>query len=465
MAKEIKKRSEMDPKYTWATEDLYKSDALWKEDAQALEKMFGEVAQYSGKLGSSAETLLKFLKLKDEIKIKFSRVSGYAMRKFDEDTKNPVYQDLSSQVSRLGVSYGSALAFEVPELLTISKDVFDKFFSENQELKIYERYIGEITRRKDHFLSEKEEKILAATGEMSDSPSDIMSMFRNADIKFPDVLDEEGKPAKLTAGTFVPMLKSKDRRVRKDAFMAKYNTLDGFKNTAAAAYFGHIKSLMFYAKQRKYNSTLEAALDVTDVPVNVYKNLISAVHDNMHYMHKYVSLRKKLLKVDELHMYDLYTSMVPGADAKISFEEAKKNVMEAVAPLGKEYQGILQEGFDNRWIDVYENDGKRSGAYSAGSYVHPYVLLNHNDNLNSEFTLAHEMGHALHSYLSNKTQPVVYSNYKIFVAEVASTFNEALLMEHLLGKTTDKMEKATLINHFLEQFRTTIYRQTMFAEF
>jgi oligoendopeptidase F len=365
----------------------------------------------------------------------------------------------------LYVGVSKALAFEVPEITAIPDETLEKFIEEKDELKIYRRYFNEIRRKREHTLSESEEKLLAAAGDLASAPSTIMSMFRNADLEFPDIIGEDGNPAKLTAGTYIPFLESTDRRVRKDAFMTLYHTYEKFKNTAAAAYAAHIKQQIFYANARKYNSTLEAALDNTDVPVAVYKNLIKSVHDNMHYMHKYVSLRKKLLKLNELHMYDLYTSVVEGSDQKLTFEEAKEIVMEAVAPLGKEYQAILKEGFENRWIDVYENEGKRSGAYSAGAKVHPYVLLNHKDTLDSAFTLAHEMGHAIHSYLSNKTQPHVYARYKIFVAEVASTFNEALMMDYLLKKSTNKLEKANLINHFLEQFRGTIYRQTMFAEF
>jgi len=269
----------------------------------------------------------------------------------------------------------------------------------------------------------------------------------------------------VTHGSFISLLESEDRVLRESAFKSLYSTYKIYKNTMASVLNSQMKQLIFNAKARNYPSTLHASLDETNVPVEVYHNLIQAVHENMSYMHKYVRLRKKLLKLDELHMYDLYTPIVKDVNVAITFEEAKKNVMEAVKPLGTDYQRILQEGFENRWIDVYENVGKRSGAYSAGARVHPYVLLNHKDTLDSEFTLAHEMGHALHSYLSNKHQPPVYSEYKIFVAEVASTCNEALLMEYLLNKTTDKYERAYLINYFLEQFRTTLYRQTMFAEF
>lgn len=461
----IKKRSEVELKNTWATEDLYVNDDAWREDLELAKKMIENITNYKGKLSESSDILLAYFKANDELDLKFDRIFNYAQRKFDEDTKNTIYQDLANQIMSLAVNYGSATAFETPEIIAIPDETLNKFYKENETLRIYERHLNEKRRKKEHILSENEEKLLAAAEDLASAPSSIMSMFRNADLEFPDIIGEDGNPAKLTAGTFISYLESKDARVRKDAFMTLYHTLEKFKNTSASSYYAQIKQLMFYANSRKYNSTLERALDNTDVPVAVYKNLIKAVHDNMHYMHKYVSLRKKLLKLDELHMYDLYTPVVQSSDDKITFEEAKLNVMEAVAPLGKEYQAILKEGFENRWIDVYENEGKRSGAYSAGAKVHPYVLLNHTENLSGEFTLAHEMGHAIHSYLSNKTQPNVYSDYKIFVAEVASTCNEALLMEYLLGKTKDKLERANLINYFLEQFRGTLFRQTMFAEF
>lgn len=461
----IKKRSEVELKNTWATEDLYINDNAWHDDLNLAKKMIEDIAKYKGKLSESSNILLRYLKETDELNLKFDNIYNYAERKFDEDTKNTIYQDLANQIMSLAVTYGSATAFETPEIIAIPDEILNKFYNENEDLRLYERHLNEKRRKRDHILSEKEEILLAAAEDLSSAPSSIMSMFRNADLEFPDIIGEDGKPTKLTAGTFISYLESKDARVRKDAFMTLYQTLEKFKNTAASSYYAEVKQLMYYANARKYNSTLERALDNTDVPVAVYKNLIKAVHDNMHYMHKYVSLRKKLLKLDELHMYDLYTPVVQNSEDKITFEEAKINVMEAVAPLGKEYQSILKEGFENRWIDVYENEGKRSGAYSAGAKIHPFILLNHTDNLSGEFTLAHEMGHAIHSYLSNKTQPTVYSDYRIFVAEVASTCNEALLMEYLLGKTKEKLERANLINYFLEQFRGTLFRQTMFAEF
>ena len=314
-------------------------------------------------------------------------------------------------------------------------------------------------------LTPAEEKLLAAAGEMMQSPDDIYSKFADADLTFPDVVDKDGNKHHLTQGTYISYMESSDRVLRKSAFEQNYSTWGAYRNTFASILNAQVKSLQFNADARKYGSSLEAALDGTNVPVSVYHNLIEAVHQNMDKMYRYVDLRKKLLGVDELHFYDLYTPLVTGVDKKIPFEQAKQTVYNALAPMGDYYRSILKEGFDNRWIDVYENVGKRSGAYSAGAMVHPYVLLNYTGTLDSQFTLAHEMGHAIHSYLSNKNQPTVYSDYVIFVAEVASTCNEALLMQYLLDRTTDRKERAYLINHFLEQFRTTLYRQTMFAEF
>ena len=306
---------------------------------------------------------------------------------------------------------------------------------------------------------------MALAGDMTNSPDTIFSMLDDADMKFPDCTDGEGNKHPLSHGTYISYMESGDRALRKSAFENLYHTYGSFGNTIAAVLASQVKQLQFFAQARKYGSAMEASLDVTNVPTSVYTNLIEAVHKNLDKMYRYVDLRKKLLGVDELHMYDLYCPLIEGVSGRTPIEEAKKTVYDALAPLGEDYRKVLQQGFDNRWIDVYENAGKRSGAYSAGARVHPYVLLNYTGTLDSQFTLAHEMGHAMHSYLSNHNQNPLDADYVIFVAEVASTCNEALLMEYLLGKTTDKKERAYLINHFLEQFRTTLYRQTMFAEF
>ena len=359
----------------------------------------------------------------------------------------------------------AAGSFETPEIMAISDETLEGFYAAKPELERYRRYLTNMRRRKAHTLSAAEEKLLAAAGEMSGAPDDIYGMFANADITFPDALDSQGNAHPVSQGTFVLCEMSPDRTLRKNAYESMYRTFGKFKNTAAAILNAQNKQLKYFAEARKYDNAFEASLDRTNVPTSVYLNLIEAVHQNMDKMHRYVRLRKKLLGVDELHFYDVYTSLVDGVDKHIPFAEAKQTVYDALAPLGEDYRKILAEGFNNRWIDVYQNVGKRSGAYSAGAAVHPYVLLNYTGTLDSQFTLAHEMGHALHSYLSHKNQNPIDANYVIFVAEVASTCNEALLMEYLLGKTTDKKERAYLINHFLEQFKGTLYRQTMFAEF
>ncbi|NLK74620.1 MAG: oligoendopeptidase F [Clostridiales bacterium] len=464
--KNLPKRSEVDTKYTWAIEDLYQSDDNWSIEYEKLKNMLTSVKEYQGRLSESSDKLLGFLKLSDDISKVLERVYVYANQRYHEDTSNSKYQDLSNKSNALAVQVNAALSFATPEILSIPEEVVNKFLQEKEELGIYEFYLRDILRKKAHILSADMEALLADAGEMADGPSNIFSMFNNADIKFPEIEDENGEMVRITHGRYVSFLESADRRVRKDAFKALYSTYEAFKNTLAASFSANIKQEVFYAKARKYPSTLAKALDGGNIPVEVYTNLIEAVHENMELMHRYVSLRKKLLGLDELHMYDLYTPLIPNMNKDIPFEEAKEIVAEGLKPLGDEYQKILREGYDNRWIDVYENENKRSGAYSWGAYgTHPYVLLNYNNNLNNVFTLAHEMGHAIHSYYSDKTQPYIYAGYKIFVAEVASTCNEALLIDHMLKKTTDKSEKAYLINHFLEKFRGTLYRQTMFAEF
>lgn len=461
----IPKRSEVPEQFKWALEDIYATDEKWTEDLQKLKAMPERIAAFKGRLSESADTLYDFMQLSDEISVLCDSLGNYAQRRSDEDTANAKYQGFIGQLMNAYVAVNSAGSFETPEIISIEEDKLQKFYDDKPELKLYKRALDKLRRKKAHILSEAEEKILALTGEMGQSPENIYSMFSDADLRFPDAVDKDGKAHQVTHGSYIPLVQSEDRVLRKSAFESMYGTFDKFKNTCAATLSAQIKAVNFYAKARKYDSSLEAALDGTEVPVSVYKNLIKAVHDNMHYMYDYVALRKKLLGVDELHFYDLYTPVVPDADMKITFEEAKETVLKALAPMGEDYLAILKEGFENRWIDVYENEGKTSGAYSAGARVHPYVLLNHKDTLNCMFTLAHEMGHAIHSYLSNKNQPVVYSDYVIFVAEVASTCNEALLMQYLLKNTEDKKQRAYLINYFLEQFRTTLYRQTMFAEF
>ena len=465
MNENYEKRSDVPKEYTWAVEDLYASDEDWKKDLEKIKGMIPQIETYQGNLGKNADNLLNFLKLQDEISVLIDRFANYSMRKADEDTKNTTYQGFRDQTTGVYVAISSALSFAEPEILEIPDTVLNGFYEKQPGLVRYRRYLNDILRKKAHILSDAEEKILAAAGDLAQSPDDIFSLLNDADMTFESVTDIEGKRYPVTHASFLPLMQNYDRNVRKDAFESMYKTYAEHKNTSAAILSAQMKQLNFFSRMRRYNSPLEAALDATNVNVQVYNNLIDAVHENMESMYKYVRLRKKLLKVDALHMYDLYVPIVANAERDIPFSEAKENIREALSVLGEDYVALLDEGFENRWIDIYENPGKRSGAYSSGCRIHPYVLLNYKNTLDSEFTTAHEMGHALHSYLSNKNQPVVDADYVIFVAEVASTCNEALLMQYLLKKTTDKKERAYLINYFLEQFRTTLYRQTMFAEF
>lgn len=462
----IPKRSEVPEEMTWNLKDMFESDQAWMAEYEAMKEFPAKIAAFQGTLARSAQDLLAWFRLQDEIELRLGVLMGYASCKGDEDTGNSFYQDVRGKAMNVYVSIASAAAFATPEIMAIADETLDQFYAQQPELETYRRSLYQIRRRKDHILSPAEERLLASAGEMANASENIAGVFRNADQIFPDVTDSQGNVHPLTDATFVPLLTSPDRELRRRAFETYYKQLGQYKNTIAATLDGQFKQLCFFSNARHYDSTIQASLDATEVPVSVYMNLIEAVHNNLDKMYRYVALRKKLLGVDELHMYDVYTPIVADADQAITYEQAKETVLEALQVLGDDYVDLLKEGFSNRWIDVYENVGKRSGAYSSGnSRPHPYVLLNHKDNLDCQFTLAHEMGHALHSYHSCKYQPVSTSDYVIFVAEVASTCNEVLLMRHLLKKTTDKKQRAYLINHFMDQFKGTVYRQTMFAEF
>lgn len=466
MAKELVKRSEVKEEFTWNLKDMYVSDEAWKKELETIQSMVAELGQFEGKLTDSAANLLKALELNAAAGEKFELAANYAARLHDEDQKNAPHQAMYQKILAMDADLSGKTAFMVPEILATAPAVLEQYFKERPELELYRRQIAEIQRLKEHTLSTELEKILASAKEMQALPEQVFSVMNNADFSFPEIKDEKGETVRISHGNFIPLLESGDRRVRKDAFTAFYRVYRQYANTLAALYNGQIKQQIFEASARKYASTLEAAVDANNVPSSVYYNLVETVNKNMDKMHRYVKLRKKCLRVEELHMYDVYTPMIADAAKKISFEEAKETVLKALAPLGEDYVAKVKEGFENRWIDVYENEGKCSGAYSAGTFgVHPYVLLNHSDTLDSMFTLAHEMGHAMHSYYSNAAQPYIYSQYKIFVAEVASTCNEILLMEYLLKNTTDKKERAYLLNHYLDSFKGTVYRQTMFAEF
>ncbi|WP_058485903.1 oligoendopeptidase F [Defluviitalea phaphyphila] len=462
----MKKRYELDKKFTWRLEDIYISDEDCKKDMKKLEDSLKDLSQFKGKLSQSSKILYDCLVLNDKLSLITEKIYVYSHMKLHEDTSNSISQGLADKAKSLSVKFSSASSFIIPEILSISEDILKKYIDENDDLKLYSHLINNLLRKKDHVLSKENEQLLAETLELGQSPQNIFSMLNNADITFPAIKDENGNEIEVTKGNFIHLMENPNRRIRHDAFKSLYSSYIKYKNTIAATYNASIKKDVFFARTRKYSSSLEYALFDDNIPVEVYNNLIDTVHEHLPLLHKYVSLKKRLLGLDEMHMYDLYTPLIKDIDMKIPYEKAMEIVKEGLTPLGEDYIKVLDEGFKSGWIDVYENEGKRSGAYSWGVYgTHPYVLLNYQDNINNLFTLAHEMGHAIHSYYSDANQPYVYAQYPIFLAEVASTVNETLLMRYLLNKTKDSKKRAYLLNHFLEQFRGTLFRQTMFAEF
>ena len=460
------KRSEVPQENTWKLEDIFASDDEWFKEYESLKEIPGRAAEFAGKISKDPACLLEYMKLQDEIGIRLGSLYTYASCRSDEDTANNYYQDMSGKARSVMVGIMGAAAFSGPEIMSIPDDVMENFYREQPELETYRRSIYGIRRMKEHMLSPETERVLALSGEMSGAAGNISGVLRDAEMRFPDLTDSEGNTIQLTEDNLPFLLENPDVNFRRDAFQTYYKRFSEFKNTFAATLDAQFKQLLFYTRVRNYEDTLSAALDENEVPTDVYLNLIEAVHGNLDKMYRYVRLRKKMLGLDELHMHDVYVPIVGDVAVKVPYEEAKKTVLEALAVLGEDYTDLLKKGFDERWIDVYPNEGKRGGAYSSGSgRPHPYVLLNHKDNLDSMFTLAHEMGHSLHSWYSTKNQPVSTADYVIFVAEVASTCNEILLVRHLLKTTTDKRERMYLINHFLDSFKGTLYRQTMLAEF
>lgn len=459
-------REQQAPEHCWAVDHIFSSDELWEQTMASFRDLPEKIAAYKGKLGEDPAVLLAYLQLMEKTNLQTEKLYVYAMLRSDEDTANPKYQAMKGRCFSFLVELNSAGAFEGPELVAIPDDTMDRFYEQQPELEYFRRYLTKARLNRKHILTPAEEILLAGAGEIGSAPGTIFNTLLDADMTFPDCTDSSGQSHPLTGGTYISIMESSDRALRQDAFQKLYGVYGGLENTLAAAYNGEVRKNLFFACARKYDSALESALAPNEVPIQVYQNLIRAVRDSLPAMHRYMRLRKKCMGLDELHMYDVYAPMVPDSDRKISFEEAKQDVLDSAAVLGDAYVQVLQKAFSTGWLDVYENKGKRSGAYSCRcASVHPFVLLNHTDDLNSAFTLAHEMGHAMHSYLSEKKQPHIYADYVLFVAEVASTCNEALLMQHLLEKTQDKKTRAVLINYFLEQFRTTLYRQTMFAEF
>ncbi|EES74814.1 oligoendopeptidase F [Paenibacillus sp. oral taxon 786 str. D14] len=460
----VMKRSEVPKEHTWQLQDLFPDQAAWDKSYNDLKKLKDKAAEFEGKL-TDAEHIKAVFELEDELSLQIERLYVYAHLHHDEDTTNPTYQALVQKAKKLSVEVSEALSFITPEILALPEQELDKLIND-PVLADYKFTLQEIKREKAHVLSKTEEALLAQVGNLSQAPQQIFGMINNADMKFPKIKDENGNEVDLTHGSYIQFLENPNREVRERAFKAVYETYRKQKNTIAATLSANVNKNMFYSRVRKYPSVLEMSLYGDNIPKEVYTNLIDAVHESLPLLQRYMKLRKKLLGVDELHMYDLFAPLVEEYKWEIPYEDAKKMVEEGLKPLGEEYLKVLREGFENRWIDVYENEGKRTGAYSWGAYgTHPYVLLNHKDNLNSMFTLAHEMGHALHSYFSDEALKYRDAQYTIFLAEVASTTNEALLMDYLLKKSTDPKQKLYLLTYYADQFRTTLFRQTMFAEF
>ncbi len=463
--KKIITRQEQRVEDTWKMEDIFATEEQFQDEVKQLEEMTKEFASYEGTLSESAVHAAKVLDLYSRMSHTFERLYVYSAQKSHEDMADAKYQKLEGEMQILGVQLGQVSAWLDPEILALPEELLQNYLAD-EHMKPYVRFIEQITRRKEHILDGKTEALMTRISELGQAPSNIFAMFNNADIRFPQIKDGEGNEHELTIGRYISYMESSDRELRKNAFETLYSVYRQFSNTLGATYYANLKQADFFAKERNYKNAMEKALDASAIPVSVYENLVQTLHEALPVMYKYVRARKELLGVDELHMYDNYVALVEKPEKTYSFEEAKEIVLEGMAPLGEDYQNLLKEAFADRWIDVYENQGKRTGAYSWGAYgTHPYVLLNYHGTLDNVFTLAHEMGHALHSWHSDHAQSYLNAGYKIFVAEVASTCNEALLIHDLMNKTEDPTEKRYLINHFLDQFKGTMFRQTMFAEF
>ena len=466
MADKVAKRSEIPQEKRWAVEDLYPGDAAWEEDYQRVAGLIGKVEKYKGHLGDSAGMLKEYLDYADDLDKEIEKIYLYAHLNMDVDTTDVTYQTMRMKAQMLAVRAEEENAFAQPEIMAIPEETLAKYRASEPGLKAYDRYFTVLLRRREHTRSREVEELLASASEMASAPSDTFMMLNNADLTFPKIVGEDGEEMEVTHGRYGGLMESRDRNVRKAAFESMYSSYGQFANTIAANFSANIKQAVFFAKARGYSSTRAMYLAPGNIPEEVYDNLIQVVHEALPAMYRYVALRKKLLGVEELHMYDVYAPIIPECTMKVTFEEARETILEALKPMGEEYLSALREGFENRWIDACENAGKRSGAYCSGVTVgHPYVLMTYKDTLDSMFTLAHELGHAMHSYFSTKTQPHQTASYLIFVAEVASTCNEILLTRYLLSHTGDEVQKAYIINHFLDSFKGTLFRQTMFAEF
>ncbi len=459
-------REEIDSKYKWDLSSMFPSDEAFEAGLEELKAYCPKLLAFKGKISTSAQALLEFLKLEDQMDLLLYKVINYAERKGDEDTRVAKYQAYVANATSAYTQIGEATSWFAAELLAIPAESVEKFYAEVPALEFYRRKLNKILNQREYTLSAEEEALLARAGELAAQPTNIFSMFGDADLTFDDAVDSEGKTHKLTSGSFVPLLMNADRVLRESTFKQLYSRLGEFRNTSAAILTSQVKNLQFFSSSRKYASSLEAALAENEIPVEVYNNLIDAVHQNFSSFYKYVDLRKRVMGLDKLHFWDVYTPLVDDVDMKFTYEEACDLIVKALAPMGEEYVGLVKKGLESRWVDVYETPGKRSGAYSAGGKgMNPVMLLNFQGGLDDVYTLIHEMGHSMHTYFSSHNQEITYSEYSIFVAEVASTCNEALLSHYLLEHETDPARHAYILNHFLEGFRGTIYRQCMFAEF
>ncbi len=463
---EVKDRKEINVKDTWNLESIYATDELWEKDYEALEKDAENFTQYKGAIEADIHQIPVVLDAYYGLVRRLDKLAVYARMRSDQDTADSTYQTMAAKAGSLGVKLSAAGAFVEPEILSYSKEVLGEAEKTDERTAYYTRKIDEMLRTQEHTLDAEKEELLAASGDMAEAPADIFNVLMNADMKYPDIVLTDGTILPLTNSTYISYMESPNRELREKAFKTLYGQIASLKNTFAAIYSGNLKQAKFYAESRKYSSARAMYLADSNIPESVYDNLLSAVHEALPMMYRYVAVRKKVLGVDKLHMYDIYTPIFEAQNKTYEFETAKEMVLEALKPMGEEYLAHIREGFANRWIDIYPNKGKRGGAYSWGCYdSQPFVLMNYTGNLDSVFTLIHELGHSIHSYYSRSTQDYAYSDYKIFVAEVASTCNESLLMHDLLEKTTDKEQRKYLLNHYLDSFKGTLFRQAMFAEF
>lgn len=462
----IKTRDQIANEFKWDLTHLIANENQWQQYYDDVATLTGNLSEFNGRLSDSPEVLLSCLKTREVMEEKFARLYTFSYMRFHQDTGVSAHQESTEKVNALQVKVASAGAFIEPELMGMDEEILRQTINSNEDLQHYTHYVDDLLRQQAHILPQAQEELLAGLSDFAGTPGSIFSMFNDADLRFPDVINEDGEPAPLTKGNFIKYLESSVSSVRETAFRTLYRKYKENENTLAATLTANLKKDVFMMNARGFEGTCQASLFAKNIDVSVYDNLVNAVNNSLDLLHRYVTLRKKLLQMDELHMYDLYMPMIAEEKEAIPYDTAKKTVLDALAVMGPDYTATVQRAFDEKWIDVYESEGKRGGAYSWGTYgVHPYILLNYQDNIKNMFTLAHELGHTMHSYYSSKVQSFTYADYPIFLAEVASTVNESLLLQHLLKTTTDKNKRMYLLNHYMESFRTTLYRQTMFAEY